>query len=226
MSEEEDKTISSTSSVAALKARFSGKSPPPANSISIPQSSKSDMIRTEITTGRRMSVKDMANKFKDPTSMNDEQRLLAADGCGPPDLVRSSSRLIDELMNIRRGSVRDIAAGFKGESTLESREAFFARQQLEIEAKRAKRTAGMDASFADAEDEEAEEVGVVTYREADMFRDSESATAVFPPPSPLHDQARDMFFKGGVDQLQIDLAAVEFSSVASASSTPSGTDPW
>ena len=68
MADEERKT-----SVAALKARFSGGNAGNRDNNNI-VSNKSDLIKNEITTGRRMSVKDMANKFKDPSSINEEQR--------------------------------------------------------------------------------------------------------------------------------------------------------
>ena len=78
MSEE----IASPSSVSALKARFSGKQSNPStplnNNINSnngqDETNKSESIKKEITTQRRLSVKDMANRFKDPSTITEEQR--------------------------------------------------------------------------------------------------------------------------------------------------------
>jgi hypothetical protein len=75
MSEE----IASPSSVSALKARFSGKQSNPStplnnNNNGQDDTNKSESIKKEITTQRRLSVKDMANRFKDPSTITEEQR--------------------------------------------------------------------------------------------------------------------------------------------------------
>ena len=95
--EQQDPSMVRISSVSALKARFSvgGSSSPtsPGGSITPVRDdiSKSDLIRSEITKQRRLSVKDMANKFKDPSTMIEEQRQETISLHAPDMLERSQS---------------------------------------------------------------------------------------------------------------------------------------
>ena len=93
------------SGVAAIRAKFSGKA-----TSTTPQTfgRTADHIKEELR-GRRHSVKDMANKFKDGKPVIGEEHEESS-----IDVAKRSTELINELLSIDRTSVKDIAGAFKG----------------------------------------------------------------------------------------------------------------
>jgi hypothetical protein len=70
-------------SVSALKSVFSGGGNTPSTAATPTEtasdSAKATRIKSEITGQRRLSVKDMANKFSDQSTLNQEQRKETAE---------------------------------------------------------------------------------------------------------------------------------------------------